>query len=232
VKTIGLIGGISWQSTAIYYRLLNELAHDALGGSHAAELLLWSFDFAEIEALQEANDWPAATGKMVDAARLLQAGGAQCIVICANTMHRMAGEVAAAVNIPLIHIADATATVIKKSGARRPLLLATRYTMEQDFYTGRLRDRHGIDVRVPRDDDRKTVHDIIYGELCRGLVRPESKAKYLGVVERSPASGIDGIIFGCTEVGMLLSQDDFDVPVFDTAVIHARAAMQFALGNA
>lgn len=230
MKTIGLIGGMSWESTAIYYRLLNQMARERLGGLHSAQLLLWSFDFAEIEALQAAGDWARATEAMVAAARRLERGGADCIVICSNTMHKMAGEVQAAVGIPLIHIGDVTAAAVREAGARKPLLLATRYTMEQDFYKGYLRDRHGIEVEVPDADSRTIVHDIIFNELCQGIIKPESKQAYLEVIAR--ADGIDGVIFGCTEVGLLLSPEDLDLPAFDTTPLHARAALDFALPEA
>jgi len=229
MKTIGLIGGMSWESTAIYYRLLNRMARERLGGLHSAQLLLWSFDFAEIEALQAAGDWARATEAMVAAARRLERGGAACIVICSNTMHKMASEVQAAVSIPLIHIGDATAAAIREAGAQKPLLLATRYTMEQDFYKGYLRERHGIDVAVPDEAGRTAVHDIIFNELCQGIVTPESKQAYLDVIARAKADGIDGVIFGCTEVGLLLSAEDLDLPAFDTTPLHARAALDFAL---
>ncbi|RIA56898.1 aspartate/glutamate racemase family protein [Dichotomicrobium thermohalophilum] len=231
MKTIGLIGGMSWESTAVYYRLLNQMARERLGGLHSAQLLLWSFDFAQIEALQAAGDWAAATEAMVAAARRLERGGADGLVICTNTMHKMAGEVQAAVSIPLIHIGDATARAIHEAGARKPLLLATRYTMEQDFYKGFLRDRHGIDVAVPDEAGRTVVHDIIYNELCQGVVKPESKRAYLDVIARAQSDGIDGVIFGCTEVGLLLSPQDLDLPAFDTTALHARAALDFALSG-
>src|SRR5215470_5655134 len=227
MKTIGLIGGLSWESTAIYYRLLNETVRRRFGGLHSAKLLLWSFDFAEIEALQAAGDWAAATEMMADAARRLERAGADCLVICSNTMHRMAGEVEAATALPLIHIADATAAAIKASPARRPLLLATRYTMEQPFYKARLAECHGIAALIPDDAGRRIVHQIIYEELCRGIVRPESKAAYLEVVARGRAQGADGVIFGCTEVGMIIAPEDFEIPVFDTTLLHAEAAIAF-----
>jgi aspartate racemase len=229
MKTIGLIGGMSWESTAVYYRLLNEMARNALGGLHSAELLLWSFDFAEIESLQDSGHWGEATRHMIDAARSLERGGADCIVICTNTMHLMAEAVQQAVDIPLIHIADATAAAISKTEVRHPLLLATRYTMEQDFYTGRLRQNHGIEAMVPDEQDRKTIHGIIYHELCQGVIKPESKDRFLSIAEKHIEAGVDGIILGCTEVGLLINQQDFEVPVFDTTQIHARAALGFAL---
>jgi aspartate racemase len=231
MKTIGLIGGLSWESTAIYYRLLNEAVRRRLGGLHSARLLLWSFDFCEIEALQAEGDWAGAAARMADAARRLAKGGADCLVICSNTMHRMAAEVEAAGALPLIHIADATAAAIKAGASRRPLLLATRYTMEQPFYKGRLRERHGIEAMVPDDGERDTVHRIIYEELCRGILRPASKAAFLEIVGRCRGRGADGVIFGCTEIGMIIAEQDFDIPVFDTTLLHAEAAIAFAAGS-
>lgn len=223
---------MSWESTLVYYQLLNRLARERLGGLHSARVLMWSFDFAEIEALQAAGDWDGATTAMVDVARALERGGAECLLICTNTMHKMASQVQDAVDIPLLHIADATATAIHAGKVVKPLLLATRYTMEQDFYTGRLRDTHGIDVRVPDAAGRTTVHDIIYEELCQGIIKPTSKQAYEAVVARArTAEAVDGVIFGCTEVGLLVRPQDFAVPCFDTTEIHARAAIDFALGD-
>ena len=229
MKTIGLIGGMSWESTVIYYQLLNRLAREALGGLHSAQLLMWSFDFGEIEALQAAGDWAQATERMTEAARNIEKGGADCVLICTNTMHKMADEVQAAVDIPLIHIADTTAQALKAAKVQSPLLLATRYTMEQDFYKGRLSARHGITARIPGDRDRTLVHDVIYDELCQGIISPASKAAYLEVVARARQEGADSVIFGCTEVGLLVKAEDFDIPSFDTTELHARAAMNFAL---
>jgi len=229
MKTIGLIGGMSWESTVVYYQLLNRMARERLGGLHSAELLMWSFDFAEIEAHQAAGDWAAATARMVEAARNVERGGAACLVICTNTMHKMAAEVQAAVDIPLIHIADATARAIKATEATAPLLLATRYTMEQDFYKGRLHEKHGVAVSTPDDAGRTIVHDVIYNELCQGIVSPDSKRRYLDVVDAARKAGADSVIFGCTEVGLLISQSDLDVPAFDTTALHAAAALDFAL---
>jgi aspartate racemase len=230
MKTIGLLGGMSWESTVTYYQLLNRLAREARGGLHSAELVMWSFDFARIEALQAAGDWDAATAAMVAAARNVERAGAECMVICTNTMHKMAADVQTAIDIPLIHIADATAAAIVARGTRSPLLLATRYTMEQDFYTGRLRSQHGIDVRIPDDAGRTVVHQIIYEELCQGIISPASKQRYLDVVAEARTDGVDSVIFGCTEVGLLVQDDDFECATFDTTEIHARAAMDFALG--
>lgn len=229
MKTIGLIGGMSWESTAVYYRLVNQMARERLGGLHSAETLLWSFDFAQIEALQASGSWDAATAAMVDAARRLERGGADCIVICTNTMHKMADNVAAAVDIPLIHIADATAAAITQAGVSKPLLLATRYTMEQDFYKGYLRDRHGIEVAVPDEAGRTVVHEIIYNELCQGIFTDEAKRRCLGLIETARAGGADSVIFGCTEIGMLLTQGDVAIPAFDTTALHTTAALDFAL---
>ncbi len=229
MKTIGLIGGMSWESTVVYYQLLNRMARERLGGLHSAKLLLWSFDFAEIEAFQAVGNWPAAREAMIKAAQNLEKGGAECIIICTNTMHKMASDVQSAVSIPLIHIADATAAEIQEQDCKSPLLLATRYTMEQDFYKGHLRDKHGIEAVVPDENGRTIVHDIIYQELCQGIITQSSKQAYLGVVEEAKSTGIDGIIFGCTEVGLLIGQADFDLPCFDTTELHAKAALDFAL---
>lgn len=229
MKTIGLIGGMSAESTAIYYRLINEDVRARLGGHHSAELILWSVDFAEIEAMQRAAAWDKAGAKLADAARRLEAAGAEAISICANTMHKVAAAVAAAVRVPLLHIADATADAIKRTNCKRPLLLATRYTMEQDFYKGHLSGHHGIDVLVPDDEGRTLVHDIIFQELVHGVVKPSSKQRYLDVIDAARRKGADGVIFGCTEIGLLLSQKDIAEPCFDTAVLHSKAAVDFAL---
>jgi aspartate racemase len=231
MKTIGLIGGMSWESTAIYYRLINEAVRERLGGLHSAKLMIYSFDFDEIAALQTAGDWPGAGVLLADAARRLEAAGAEALVLCTNTMHKLAGEIEQAVSIPLINIADATAEAMRLQGVSQPILLATRFTMEQEFYKGRLAERHGIDARVPDLAGRDVVHRIIYEELVRGVVTAPSKEAYLAEVarmrERAPA---DGLIMGCTEITMLIGQDDFDIPVFDTTAIHARAAVNFMLG--
>jgi len=231
MKTIGLIGGMSWESTAVYYRLLNEIARERLGGLHSAQLLMWSFDFAEIEALQAAGDWEGATERMVGAAQALERGGADCVVICTNTMHKMADAVSGSVSIPLIHIADGTGAAIRQTECRRPILLATRYTMEQDFYRKRLEDVHNVKAVVPDEAGRDLVHRVIYEELCRGIVLPGSKAAYVDLVNRMQRTeGADGVILGCTEITLLLAPDDFTIPVFDTTLLHARAAFEFAAG--
>lgn len=231
MKTLGLIGGMSWESTAIYYRLINEAVRARLGGLHSAKLLMWSFDFADIAERQHAGDWDGAAALMVEAARKLEAGGAEALVICTNTMHKMADAVQAGVSVPLIHIADATAEAMKKAGVSRPILLATGFTMEQDFYKGRLADRHDIEAVTPDAAGRQVVHRIIYEELVRGVVTEPSKAAYIDEVSRlRSAEAVDSLIMGCTEITMLIGQEDFDIPVFDTTAIHARAAAEFALG--
>jgi aspartate racemase len=232
MKTLGLIGGMSWESSAIYYRHLNEIARDRLGGLHSAKLLLWSFDFAEVAARQHAGDWDGASAMMTEAARRLEDGGAEALVICTNTMHKLAEAIEASVGIPLVHIADATAVRLKAASVQRPALLATRFTMEEDFYTGRLRDRHGIDAVVPDERGRDLVHRIIYEELCRGVTSPESKAAYLDEIERLRRAGADGVILGCTEITMLIGAENTALPVFDTTRIHAEAAMKFAVAGA
>lgn len=230
MKTLGLIGGMSWESTAIYYRLLNEIVRERLGGLHSAKLLLWSFDFAEIAERQHAGDWHGAGVLLVEAARGLEAAGAHGLVICTNTMHKLADDVQAAVSIPLIHIADATAHAVVEAGVKRPALLATRFTMEQDFYKGRLADKYRLQPVVPNQAGRDMVHRVIYDELCQGVVKDSSKAAYIAEVGRMRRDEkVDGLIMGCTEITMLIGQRDFDIPVFDTTRIHAEAAIEFAL---
>ena len=229
MKTIGLIGGMSWESTLPYYRIVNEVVRDQLGGLHSAKVVLWSVDFAEIEQLQRAQRWGEAGQVLAQAARALQAAGADCIVICANTMHLVAPAIEAAVAIPLLHIADPTARAIKAAGHEKVGLLGTAFTMEQDFLKVRLRDHHGLQVLVPGAEDRALVHRIIYEELCRGRIEPASRAAYRAVMARLVADGAQSIILGCTEISLLVSQDDASVPLFDTALLHARAAAEFAL---
>jgi aspartate racemase len=231
MKTLGLLGGMSWESTAIYYRLLNEIVRERLGGLHSAKLFLWSFDFAEIAERQHTGDWDGAGVLLIEAARKLEAAGAEGLLICTNTMHKLADAVQAAVSIPLIHIADATADAVGQAGVSRPALLATRFTMEQDFYKGRLADRYGLRPVVPDQAGRDMVHRVIYDELCQGIVTGESKAAYIDEIARMRRDAkIDGIIMGCTEITMLIGQQDFDIPVFDTTRIHAETAVEFALG--
>ena len=229
MKTLGLIGGMSWESTVPYYRIVNQTVKERLGGLHSARLLLYSVDFAQIEKLQHAGDWDAAGTVLADAARALRAGGAQLLVICTNTMHKVADAVETASGLPLLHIADATGEAIRDAGLQRVGLLGTRFTMEQDFYRQRLVERHGLEVLVPEPDDRDTVHRVIYDELCQGTIREESRARYRTVIERLVARGAQGIILGCTEIGLLEGDDDASVPLFDTTALHARAAALAAL---
>jgi aspartate racemase len=232
MRMIGLIGGMSWESSAEYYRLLNQGVRARLGPTASARCLLWSFDFAEIEALQHAGDWSRLTERMVDAARRLEAAGADVLLICTNTMHLMAGEVQSAVAIPLIHIADPTAARIVAAGLRKVGLLGTAFTMEQDFYKGRLRDAFGLEVIVPGEEDRATVHRIIYDELVAGRIEPSSRAAYRAVIARLVGAGAQAVILGCTEIMMLVGEEDSPVPIFDTTAIHAAAALDQALATA
>ncbi len=228
---IGLIGGMSWESSAEYYRLLNQGVRDRLGPTASARCLLWSFDFAEIERLQHAGDWPALTERMIDAARRLEGAGAELLLICTNTMHLMADAVQQAVAVPLLHIADPAAEEVKRAGLRRVGLLGTAFTMEQDFYTGRLAARHGLEVLVPDADDRAVVHRIIYDELIAGLVTSASRDAYRAVIARLVARGAEAIVLGCTEIMLLVRPEDSAVPLFDTTTLHARAAISQALGD-
>jgi aspartate racemase len=230
VKTIGLIGGMSWESSLLYYRLINEGIKQRLGGLHSARLLMYSLDFAPLEAMQHAGNWEAATSVLTDAARRLEAGGADFFLIGSNTMHQVAEAVSAAVNIPLLHIADATAAVLQHDGVRRIGLLGTAFTMELDFYRNRLKDPHGIEVIVPDLHDRQMVHDIIFQELCQGQIEPESREVYLAIIDRLSEAQIDGVILGCTEICMLVEQQHTDIKLYDTTAIHAQRAVSYALG--
>lgn len=229
---IGLIGGMSWESSAEYYRLINQGVRARLGGVHSARCLMWSFDFAEVEALQHAGRWDDAAGLLADAARRLERGGADFLLICTNTMHRMADQVQAAVGIPLLHIADPTAERIKARGIMRVGLLGTAFTMEQDFYKGRLRDHFGLDVIVPGTEDRTTVHRVIYDELVQGRIEAASRDTYRAVIAGLAARGAEAVILGCTEIMLLVRPEDSAVPLFDTTAIHAAAAVERALGAA
>jgi aspartate racemase len=228
---IGLIGGMSWESSAQYYRLINEAVRDRLGGVASARTLMWSFDFARIEALQHAGDWDALAGELVTASKALEKGGADFLVLCTNTMHRCAWAIDAAVKIPLLHIADPTAAAIQAASLTRVGLLGTAFTMEQDFYRGRLEDKFGLEVLIPDADDRKAVHDIIYRELVTGQVLDASRQVYREVIARLVARGAQGIILGCTEIMLLIGEQDSPVPVFDTTTLHAMAAVERTLGN-
>jgi aspartate racemase len=229
VKTIGLIGGMSWESTVPYYRQINETIRERLGGLHSARIVLYSVDFHDIERLQHAGDWPAAGVLLADAARAVEAAGAAFLVLCTNTMHNVAASIEAAVTIPLLHIADPTAAAIRQAGHSTVGLLGTRFTMEQGFYRDRLRERHGLRVIVPGPDDRESIHRIIYEELCRGVVTARSRSVYRGIIGSLAAQGAQAIILGCTEISLLVTQEDSAVPLFDTTAIHARAAALEAL---
>ena len=230
MKTIGLIGGMSWESSAEYYRIINEAVKERLGGTHSAQSLMFSVDFASVEALQGSGNWEESGRQMADAALRLERGGADCIVICTNTMHISADSIQQAVSLPFIHIVDPTADAIRAMGLTRIGLLATRYTMEMDFYKGRLVDKFGLDVLIPDPDERMIIHDIIYGELILGVISDESRRAYQQVIESLVSRGAQGIILGCTEIGLLIKQEQSTVPVFDTTRLHALAAVDFALG--
>ena len=228
MKTIGLIGGMSWESSLEYYRIINEETKRRLGGLHSAKSLMYSVDFAEIEELQHKGDWETATHMMIDAAKHLENGGADFVLICTNTMHKMAKDVEKAIAVPLLHIADPTAEAIKAQGLTKVALLGTKYTMEQDFYKGRLIEKFGLDVITPNDTDRQTVHDIIYNELCLGEIKTQSKRQFVEIIKRLERDGAQGIILGCTEIGLLIKQADVSLPVFDTTQLHAEAAVAAA----
>ena len=230
MRTIGLLGGMSWESSALYYRLVNEAVRDRLGGFHSARVVLASVDFAEVESMQARGDWGSAGSLLAHEARMLQAAGADCVVLCTNTMHKVAEAIETAVDIPLLHLADVTADAVRDAGVARVALLGTRFTMEQPFYGDRLR-AHGLEVLVPTAADRRLVHDVIYDELVMGVVREESRAAYIDVVGRLVEHGARGVILGCTEIELLLGPADVDVPVFATTRLHALAAVDFALGD-
>jgi aspartate racemase len=229
MRTIGLLGGMSWESSVEYYRLLNETVRERLGGLHSAECVMWSVDFAPIEELQRSGDWDEAARRLAALGRRLDEAGAECLVLCTNTMHRLADEVQAAIEIPLLHIADATAARVRAAGVDTVGLLATRYTMEQDFYRGRLAERHGLRVLVPPEPDLTLVHEVIYRELCQGQVLDGSREEYRRVIAGLEAAGADGIIYGCTEIDLLVGPEDASVPVFDSTRIHVEAAVDWAL---
>jgi aspartate racemase len=229
MKTIGMIGGMSWESSVEYYRIINEAVKEQLGDLHSAKSLMVSVDFAEIEVLQREGRWEEATRAMIAAARSVEAGGAEFLIICTNTMHKMADEVQQNIGIPLLHIADATAEAIKALGIQQVGLLGTRFTMEENFYRGRLKEKHALEVLIPEPIDRETVHRIIYTELVLGRIEPASKKEYLRIIASLADAGAEGIILGCTEIGLLVSQADSRLPLFDTTRIHAQAAVRFAL---
>ena len=231
MKTIGLIGGMSWESSAEYYHIINEAVHDRLGGVHSAKSVMVSVDFAEIEALQSQGRWSEATQAMVEAAQYVEQGGADFVVICTNTMHKMADDVQKAIHVPLLHIADAAAEPIKARGLRKVGLLGTKFTMEEEFYRGRLAQRHGLQVLIPDAEDRAIVHRVIYEELVVGKINPASQAQYRRIIASLVQRGAEGIVLGCTEIGLLVKEADSPVPLFDTTRIHALAAVEYALAE-
>jgi len=232
MRTLGLLGGMSWESSVEYYRLINRGVRDRMGGLHSARTLMLSVDFAEVARLQHAGDWPALGAMLAAEARRLADGGAGTIVLCTNTMHEVAAAIeAAAPDVPLLHIADATGTAVRAAGCRRVGLLGTAFTMERDFYRGRLAERHGLDVIVPDADDRAEVHRIIYDELVRSEIRDASRDVYRGVIERLAAAGAEGVILGCTEIGLLVGPGDSAVPLFNTTAIHAGAAVDWLMAG-
>ena len=229
MKTIGLIGGMSWESTVPYYRIVNQVVKEHLGGLHSAKVILYSVDFAEIEEMQRSNDWTAAAELLAKAARSLQSAGAEFLVLCTNTMHRIAPEIEAAVEIPLLHIADSTAETVKAANHKTVGLIGTRFTMEQSFYKDRLVNQHDLEVLVPNLDDREVIHRIIYEELCLGRVLPNSRNEYRRIMAALVSAGAEAIILGCTEISLLVGEPDATVPLFDTTYIHAKSAAEAAL---
>jgi aspartate racemase len=231
MKRIGLLGGMSWESSAEYYRLVNEITRDRLGGLHSADCLLRSVDFAGVEALQRAGAWEEAGAVLAAEAAALEAAGAELLVLCTNTMHKVADAIGAAIGVPFVHIADTTAEAVRAAGLGTVGLLATGYTMEQDFYVGRLRDVHGLEVLVPDEDDRRIVHAVIYDELCVGVVDDGSREEYRRIMRGLADRGAEGILLGCTEIDLLVGRQDAPVPVFDTTRLHAERAVALALAG-
>ncbi|MCK4264440.1 MAG: aspartate/glutamate racemase family protein [Candidatus Aminicenantes bacterium] len=229
MKTIGLIGGMSWESSLEYYRIINETVKEKLGGFHSAKCLMYSVDFEEVEKLQRHGKWDEATALMIDAAQRVKKGGADFVVICTNTMHKMAEEVQSSINIPLLHIADVTAERIKAQGLKKVGLLGTKFTMEEDFYKGRLIKKHGLEVMIPDDEEREAINNILYNELCMGEIKKISKDKFKKIIDNLVLKGAEGIILGCTEIPLLIDKEDYEIPLFDTTRIHAEAAVEYAL---
>ncbi|MFV8438953.1 aspartate/glutamate racemase family protein [Vibrio owensii] len=232
MKTIGLIGGMSWESTANYYQIINREVKARLGGLHSGKVCLYSVDFAEIETLQHQGRWDDTARILSQAAKSVEAGGADFILICTNTMHKVADQIQQAVNVPLVHIADATAEKLVADGIKKVGLLGTRFTMEQDFYKQRLIDKFGVDVVVPSSDDQTIVHEVIYNELCKGEVREDSRQQYLAIIDKLVEEGAEAVILGCTEIAMLVEPQHTDVKLYDTTEIHAKAAVEVALNEA
>lgn len=231
MKTIGMLGGMSWESTASYYKALNEGVKAQLGGLHSAKICLYSVDFSEIEQLQHAGKWDETADILAEAAKSVEKGGADFLMICTNTMHKVVPQIEAKISIPILHIADATAQVLVDNQVTKVGLLGTRFTMEQDFYKGRLTDNFGIEVIVPDDAGRTVVHDVIYNELCKGTINPDSKAAYLEIIQGLHEQGAQAVILGCTEIALLVQQTDTAVPLYDTTAIHANQGVQWALAD-
>ncbi|MBQ4889049.1 aspartate racemase [Shewanella sp. UCD-FRSSP16_17] len=229
MKTIGLLGGMSWESTSNYYKAINQGIKASLGGLHSAKVCLFSVNFAEIESLQHQGDWQQTAEILSNAAKSVEAGGADCLLICTNTMHKVAEEVQRAISIPLLHIADATASTLLLDGIRTVGLLGTQFTMSQNFYKGRLTEHHGIDVIVPNETQQEVIHHIIYSELCLGEIKESSRHQYLEIIDDLYQQGAQAVILGCTEIALLVQQQDTQVPLYDTTQIHAACAVKFAL---
>ena len=229
MKTIGLIGGMSWESSLEYYRIINELVKEKLGGLHSAKSLMYSLDFDEIEKLQHQGKWDKLTSVMIKAAQNLEKGGADFVLICTNTMHKMADDVQDNINIPLLHLVDTTADKIKQNRLKKVGLLGTKFTMEEDFYKGRLMNKYGLDVIIPNENDRQIIHQVIYQELCLGNIKKSSKDQYIEIINKLIESGAEAVILGCTEIPLLIQQEDVKVPLYDTTTIHAEAAVEYSL---
>ena len=231
MKTIGLVGGMSWESTLEYYRVINQYTKERLGGFHSAKIVLYSVDFAEVESQQHEARWDDLTRLMTDAAQRVERAGAELLLICTNTMHKMADDVQGKIRIPILHIVDAAAEAIKSRSIKKVGLLGTRFTMEQDFYKQRLIRNHGLEVIIPEEKEREAIHHILYNELCLGEIKERSKGTFRAIIAGLEARGAQGIILGCTEIPLLVSQDDYRIPLFDTTTLHARAAVDFALNG-
>lgn len=229
LKTIGLVGGMSWESTQEYYRIINQHVKEKAGGFHSAKIVLYSVDFEEVESRQHQGRWEELTALMIDAAQRVERAGAECLLICTNTMHLMADPVQDSIRIPLLHIVDVTADAVKARGFGRVGLLGTRFTMEKDFYKGRLQKKHGLEVLVPEEKDRGLIHAILYDELCLGKINDASKQVFQKIIAKLKHGGAQGIILGCTEIPLLVKQEDYEIPLFDTTTLHAEAAVDFAL---
>jgi aspartate racemase len=229
MKTIGLIGGMSWESSAEYYRIINQTVQERLGGLHSAQCILFSFDFQEIEHLQHQGAWEQLTELMIRAAQRLEGADAELLIICTNTMHKMAEEVQSSVSIPLVHIADATAKAVIEKGLDKVALLGTRFTMEEDFYKKRLREKYELEVIIPSESNREVIDNVIYTELCRGILHQSSREQFKAIIEKLASNGAQGVILGCTEIPLLIGQRDAEIPLFDTTRIHAQAAVEMAL---